>query len=561
MSTCLRHASHVHLLRNDNEATYVYSFITSAKLYHRKSDMAVKFYFLLLLFFWLHSTKANADTKPNILFIVMDDLGWNDTSYQGSEIPTPTIDRFAQQGIRLQQYYVQRLCSPTRAAILSGRYPYYLQLERNVITNGQPFGMPLNQTTIANELKKGGYATHYVGKWGVGMHTWEYTPTYRGFDSFYGFYNNAEDYYLHAVPAAPNDRPTYEDGDDGDFNDAELGLDICLNPLYLGIDFRNNTDPVKDQTCVYSTGLFTESIMQAINKYAIEEVPFFIYAAYQAVRGPLEVPLRYLDECSFIPYRKRRIFCGMLRAVDEGITLITEQLQQKNLLDNTIIIFTTDNGGQTQSGSSNWPLRAGKDTVFEGGVRGTAFVWGSNLPKLNYDNNQLIHVTDWLPTIVEGIAGLELDEAKWKLDGYNVWDTITDDVESPRKEILLGLNPARSDFIGQAAIRSGDWKLVIGRPNCTFEMDNSLFACPDGWIHVDGTIEPPPYTPSLTWLFNITADPNERNNVADQYPDKVDELRERIEYYNSTHIEQLDPPLDPNSNPCYFGGVWTPWLD
>ena len=115
--------------------------------------------------------------------------------------------------------------------------------------------------------------------------------------------------------------------------------------------------------------------------------------------------------------------------------------------------------------------------------------------------------------------------------------------------------------MGHAAIRSGDWKLITGMPNCTFDRDNPLFACPDGWVYVNGTIEPPLYTPKLEWLFNITADPNERNNVADQYPDKVLELKARIEYYNSTHIEQLDPPLDPNSNPCYFKGVWTPWLD
>ena len=528
--------------------------------------MAVKFYFLLLFLFWMCYTKANAATKPNILFIVMDDLGWSDTSYKGSEIQTPTIDKFAKEGIRLQNYYVQRLCSPTRAAILAGRYPYYMGLERNVVANGCPIGMPLNQTTIANELKRGGYATHYVGKWGVGMHKWAYTPTYRGFDSFYGFYNSAEDYWLHVITAPPPDRPTYDDHDNDDDDDGGDGGNnnddgFCFNPIYLGIDLRNDTDPVTDKSMVYSTGLFTESIMQTINKHAIDQVPFFIYAAYQAVHSPLEAPSRYLDECKFIPFRKRRIFCGMLKAADEGIANITQLLQEKNLMDNTIIIFTTDNGGQTLEGSSNLPLRAGKDTVFEGGVRGTAFVWNPKLPKLNYDNNHLIHVTDWLPTMVEGIAGLELDKDKWKLDGYNVWPTIVDDTESPRKEVLLGLNPSRSGFVGQAAIRSGDWKLVLGRPNCSFGPDNSLFPCPDGWIHKDGTIEPPPFTPSLTWLFNITADPNERNNLARRYPDKVEELRARIDYYNSAQIEQQDPPLDPNSNPCHFGGVWTPWME
>ena len=175
----------------------------------------------------------------------------------------------------------------------------------------------------------------------------------------------------------------------------------------------------------YSTNLFTEAVQEAIEKHDSDKAPFFIYAAYQAVHDPLEAPQEYIDQYQSIPYENRRIFCGMLKAADEGISNITMLLKEKNLLDDTIIIFTTDNGGQTAAGSSNWPLRGNKGTVFEGGVHGTGFVWGSKLPNLNYDNHHIIHVTDWLPTIVEGIAGLQLDKDKWALDGYNVWPTIT----------------------------------------------------------------------------------------------------------------------------------------
>ena len=119
---------------------------------------------------------------------MVDDLGWNDTGYQSSEIPTPTTDKFAKERIRLQQYYIQRAYSPTRAATMIGRYPYHLGLARAVVSNGRPFGVPLDQTTIADELKKGGYGTHYVGYWGIGMHTWKHTPTYRGYDSFFLFH-------------------------------------------------------------------------------------------------------------------------------------------------------------------------------------------------------------------------------------------------------------------------------------------------------------------------------------------------------------------------------------
>ena len=500
--------------------------------------MTVKSFLSLILLLWLQHSKASAATKPNILMFVIDDLGWNDTSYQGSEIPTPTIDKFAKEAIRLQQYYVQRVCSPTRAAVMTGRYPYHLGLARTVISNGRPFGMPLSQTTIADELKKGGYGTHYVGKWHLGMHTFEYTPTFRGFDSFYGFYSGAADHFNHIT---------------GTIDDNGI-------PTFFGLDLRNNTLPDPSRNGVYSTNLFTDAIIQAINKHETDKIPFFIYAAYQSVRAPLQAPQKYLDQCQFIPYEMRRQFCALLVATDEGIANITNLLAEKNMLKDTIIIFTTDNGGQTRQGSSNWPLRGGKNTVFEGGVHGAAYVWGDKLP--SYDNKQLIHVTDWLPTIVEGIAGLELDiKVKQTLDGYNVWPTITDDKRTSRKEILINLDPAGPEYIGQAAIRTGNWKLITGRPNCSLGEDNPLFPCPDGWIHINGTIEPPPYTPSLTWLFNIKTDPNERNNVAEQYPWIVKFLKKRIEYYNATHIEQFDPPLDPNSNPVNFNGVWTPWLN
>ena len=485
-----------------------------------------------ILMQWYEVTAA---AKLNILLIVMDDLGWNDTSYKGSDIPTPTIDKLAGEGIRLQQYYVQRLCSPTRSAIMTGRYPYHNGLAGGVILAGHPYGLPLNQTTLANELKRGGYATHMVGKWHLGMCKWEYTPTYRGFDSFYGYYNGAEDY----------------------FNHSRTGNNEMK---YNGIDFRNNTEPVTDRSGDYSTNVFTEEIEQIINKHDSEKGPFFIYAPFQAVHSPLEAPQKYFDKCQSIPYENRRTFCAMLRAADEGISNITMTLKQKNLLDDTIIIFTTDNGGQTAAGGYNWPLRGNKDTVFEGGVRGTAFVWGSKLPKLNYDNVQLIHATDWLPTIVEGIAGLELDKNMSKLDGYNMWPTITTDSETPRKEILINLDPPRPGFVGQAAIRVSDWKLITGRPNCSFARAHKGDSCPDGWVHLDGSIELPPYTPSLTWLFNLADDPNERSNVADKYPDIVQKLKERIEFYNSTHIPQKHIPFDPRCNPANFGGVWTPWL-
>ena len=384
------------------------------------------------------------------------------------------------------------------------------------------------------------------GKWDLGMHKWEYTPTYRGFDTFYGYYNAEEDYFTHSVGAT-----AYPDPD----HPGHL-----LHPH--GIDFRSNKDPVTNENGTYSTNLFTKAIQDAITSHDKDKKPFFVYGAYQSVHTPLQVPDRYTEgECLLISYVNRKTFCGMMQALDEGIKNITATLEANGFLDNTIIIFSTDNGGQTASGSSNWPLRGNKATVFEGGVRGFSFVWGSKLPKLDYDNTALMHISDWYLTIVEGIAGLELSiEDTEKLDGHNMWLTITQDKPSPRSEILLQLNPPSPErkFVGQAALRSGEWKLITGEPSCTHSFNR---LCPTGWVHLNGTVDMPPDNPSQVWLFNVTADPHEKTNLAETYPDVVSRLKQRLEEYGSTRVEQLHPPFDPRSDPKYFGGVWTPWID
>lgn len=313
------------------------------------------------------------------------------------------------------------------------------------------------------------------------MHKWGYTPTYRGFDTFYGYYNADEDYFTHECGGT-----AYHNPDDPK---------QIFHPH--GVDFRSNKDPVTNENGTYSTNLFTKAIQDAIASHDTDKKPFFVYGAYQSVHGPLEVPDQYLDKCSSIPYANRKIFCGMMQALDEGIKNVTTTLELKGYLNNTVIILTTDNGGQTKLGSSNWPLRGNKATIFEGGVRGFSFVWGKMLSKTNYDNTGLMHISDWYRTIVEGIAGLKLsDNVTKNLDGYNMWQAITQEEASPRDEILLQLHPPsysnpKNPYVGQAALRSGDWKLITGKPDC-----NSPVSCPTGWVHLNGTVDMPPDNPS-----------------------------------------------------------------
>ena len=275
----------------------------------------------------------------------------------------------------------------------------------------------------------------------------------------------------------------------------------------------------------------------------------------------------------------RRVFCGMMMALDEGIGNITRRLEARGMMNDTLIVFTTDNGGQNGVGGNNWPLRGNKATVWEGGVRGVGFIHGTMLKNQGSTYNGLLHATDWLPTLVEGVAKLELDGLRGNasiqpLDGFNVWDAVNQNATSPRHEILLTLNPPigpdpkhplKHTSRGTAAIRVDNWKLIIGQPNCSEadwgpSVNVSTDKCPSGWVHPTGIEIPPPANPSFVWLFDIEKDPLEKNDVHDENPDVVARLRERIEAYNATHINQVPPGVDPSSNPKNFGGVWTPWV-
>lgn len=324
------------------------------------------------------ASRESSGQRPHIVMIVVDDLGWNDVSYNGAEFSTPNIDMLANSGIKLGQYYVNRVCSPTRSSFMVGRYAYNVGGDGMVISNGFPESIPLNHTTMGDKMREAGYSTHAIGKWDLGYYKWAATPTYRGFDTFYGYYNAAEDYYTHVCTA--------------DYVNSTTHKRVVMR----GIDLRNNTEPVVDKNGSYSTHLFTKEAERCIMEHNSSK-PFFLYLAYQAVHYPLEAPQRYVDQCQHINRTKRRIYCGMMKALDEGIGDVVAQLKAVGMWEKTIIIFTTDNGGTDQGGGNNWPLRGNKATVWEGGVRGIGFVRGPGITK-PFTYSGLLHAVDWLPT-------------------------------------------------------------------------------------------------------------------------------------------------------------------
>ena len=475
------------------------------------------------------------------MFILADDYGFNDVGYHNPRIKTPNLDGLAADGVRLENYYVQPICTPTRSQLFSGRYQIHTGLQHGIIWPSQANALPKNETTIASKLKESGYSTHMVGKWHIGFYKREFIPTQRGFDSFFGYLTGGEDYYTHKNSFG--------------FPSKKF---IHLN----GFDLRRNEEVATDAAGKYSTFLFTDEAVEIIETHE-PDTPLFLLVAYQAVHSPLEVPEQYTAQYKDIKNSARRTYAGMVSCMDEGIGNITRALQNRGLWEDTVLFFSTDNGGQVYEGGNNWPLRGWKGSLWEGGMRGVGFVYSKMLDRPGQINSEMIHVTDWFPTMVH-LAGGSVDGIP--LDGYNVWETLSSGKPSSRKEILHNIDPVDAywDWDGrhepykhcrQAAIRVGDWKLLTGCPGN------------GSWVPPAESFYPIKHSPNLfdninsTFLFNIREDPEERNELSEVYPEMVSSLMKRLKEFNATAVPVRYPDPDPASKPELHDNVWTPWVD
>jgi arylsulfatase B len=461
------------------------------------------------------AAEAPQARRPNVLIIVADDLGYQDVSFNGASTPTPNIDRIARSGMVLDHFYASALCSPSRAGLLTGRYPHRYGIMGDTITPGSDFGLDPHEETIAQLLAKAGYARRsFLGKWHLGHRSPAFHPMAFGFTSFYGHYNGAIDYFTHAREGQP--------------------------------DWHRDHTPSTDQG--YSTDLLSDEAARIIRTPSADGGPWMMWLAYNAPHGPLQATEEDLAAVGFDPNKprfgegggnaregasygtrghgntRRQTELAMVHGLDRGIGKVLDALAQTGQLDNTLILFTSDNGGPGGGAASNGPLRGWKFLHYDGGVRvAAALSWPAGLkPRAQAAVGDVSYV-DVLPTVAK-LAGVTSSRT---LDGRDVSASLLSGKPLGDRSLFLGEDyrvaaaegergPTDAEALrGRAAAAiSGKWKLIGDE------------------------------------LYDLDADPYEKQDVAAQHPDVVADLRKRVAGYvalrkvprarmNATHL----PPI------------------
>lgn len=427
---------------------------------------------------------ARAETKPaakpNIVYIVADDLGWKDVGFHGSDIKTPNIDALAAKGTRLEQFYAQPMCTPTRAALMTGRYPFRYGLQTAVIASNHTYGLPTDEWLLPQALKEAGYKTAIVGKWHLGHADPKYWPRQRGFDYQYGPLIGEIDYFTHQQ--------------------------------HHVVDWYRNNKRLKEKG--YSTTLIGNEAVKQIENHD-PATPLYLYLTFNAPHTPYQAPKAYLDKYKGIADPSRRAYAGSITAMDDEIGRVVAALEKKGMRENTLIVFQSDNGGtnnpmfageldmsKIKIPCDNGPYREGKGTLYEGGARVVALAnWPGHIGE-GKTVDGMMHVVDMYPTLA-GLAGAHAKSEK-PLDGMDVWGTIAEGKPSPRNEVVYNIETFR------AGVRQGDWKLIWRAP-----------------------------LPDALELYNIPQDPSEKHNLAAEHPEKVAALQKRANELAATMAKPL----------------------
>jgi arylsulfatase B len=419
------------------------------------------------------------DERPNIVIIVADDLGWADVGFHGSKIQTPHLDRFAREGVRLENFHVAPLCSPTRAGLMTGRWPIRYGMGESVITPWRKWGLSTEESTIADMLGRAGYKTRAaVGKWHLGHFKKILLPRSRGFTSFYGHYNGAFDYFTHK-------------------REGEL-------------DWHRDEATSYDQG--YSTDLIGKEAARVISSSQKDE-PFFLYVPFNAPHDPMQAKESDLEKYQSIKEKNRRIYAAMVDSMDQAIGRILKAIDKKGIKEDTFVLFFSDNGGITRW-ADNGSWRAGKGTVYEGGVRTVAAVrWPAGFQGGKKIDTMMGYI-DIYPTLM-ALASSDGKPSK-PLDGRNMLGVLKGEERPPQRDWFSYIAQGKPD---QMALCDGTWKLVVTGGSV---LDAKI-----------GKDEP------KIELFHLLKDPAESKDLAGEEPERVKAMLKRMKAHRRLKIDGI----------------------
>ena len=438
--------------------------------------------------------------KPNVIIMVADDLGWADVGYHGGDIDTPSLDALAREGVQLDRFYTTPICSPTRAALMTGRNPMRLGVAYGVILPWDTIGIDPAERFLPEAFLEAGYQTAMVGKWHLGHAQQTYHPNNRGFEHFYGHLHTEVGYF-----------PPF----------ANQG----------GKDFQVNGVSIEGDG--YETFLLADEASRYIRERDPEK-PFFLYMPFLAPHTPLDAPpeliTKYQDiETELPPARSyhtdgtreaakqrgmpsaRPMYAAVVDAMDQAIGQVLSTLDEQGISENTLLLFMSDNGGAAYSvgGADNAPLRGGKGEVFEGGIRVVASMrWPERL-EAGTRMDQIMTVMDVFPTLMEAVDIAPGPHRDW--DGSSLWSSITEGAEAPRTDYVFFASETPIYGMFNLTLFNQDWKLV------------------------QELVQNQTETSVTNYLFDVGNDPNEYENLVEVHPDKVAEMDRIIHQWRATY--------------------------
>ncbi len=426
------------------------------------------------------------EQKPNIIIILADDLGWADVGYHGGRIATPNINRLSREGVRLENFHACPLCSPTRAGLMTGRWPIRYGMGESVITPWRKYGLPTTERTLADLVAKAGYERRgAIGKWHLGHYKKKYLPLNRGFTHFYGHYNGAFDYFTHK-------------------REGQL-------------DWHRNFETCRDEG--YSTDLIGHEAARFIDESPVGK-PFFLYVPFNAPHLPLHAKEQDIAKYNKIDNEKKRTYAAMVDSMDQAIGKILTAIDAKGITDNTFVLFFSDNGAIGYG--DNGPWRSGKGSVYEGGVRVPAVMrWPAGI-RGGRNVDAMMGYIDVYPT-VKRIAGIT-DPDPNPLDGRDMLEVIRGKAKAPKRDWFSYIAQGTPD---KTAICDGTWKLVV--------LGGSVLD-----VTLDRAIRPgDSKTKPLVELFHLDRDPGEQTNLATIHPEVVAQLLKRLKEFRRLKIDGM----------------------